>query len=358
MYNNEQQILYRAATRSFHSTRILRHLFTVHNALAEFELATKALDTYVEIVDRGKTRVEKSGEPEIGLDDDSTVLLTAAAGIHMLCAHGGRREAEKAQEIAALVEKWLEKHRNDRAHQPSESADDVPNDLVERPNKTSAPATGKSLAAAYRAISLSRVKWSRLAYMPSERTGLLDQAVSKLRTASQENLGETSIVETFYDQALALAEKRDINAAVDTVKRAISANIADNDDSSDDETIDEDETPSTNMSPSKRRLLFKSWHLLSLLLTAKQKFDAAVKSCEAAVELYGGRSALFEDEQRSDLIKRLGVLERRDIAELIITQLTLVEVMEGPEEAVNASGDLLGLYGKLFQYTQAPVTNI
>ena len=104
-----EQILYRAATRTFHSTQILRNLFILHSSLAEFQLADKALNTYLDIVKKAKARVEKSSEVEPGLDDDSTALQTAAAGIKIFCNYGKRQDLERAQEIADLLEAWLQK---------------------------------------------------------------------------------------------------------------------------------------------------------------------------------------------------------------------------------------------------------
>ena len=327
-------------------------------------MASKALDSYLEIVARGKARVEKSGEPEIGLDDDSTVLFTAATGIRILCVYGGRNEAKRSLEIAGLINKWLEKHRADHYRQADhprqavESAGDVPNDLMDQPNRASATVNGKSVAAAFRALGLSRVRWSRLTYKPSERAELLDQAISNFQLASDPALGQAPDVETLYDLALALAEKRDLDASIESIKNAISAATTELNEGSDDDSTDGQENPSLIASSWKRVLLFKSWHLLSILLTAKQKFDSAVKSCEAALELYGGNPALYGHQRSGGLLTTIGLFERIGIAELKMTQLALVEVIDGPEEAVNASGELLHLYAKLFRHTEPPVAKI
>lgn len=326
--------------------------------MAEFDLAAKALNTYLEIVARGKARVEKSGMTETGLDDDSTVLWTAATGIRMLCVHGRREEAERSQEIIRLTEKWLEKHRTDTIQRPVRSAEDVPIDLVDQPTTASAPATGASIAAAYRALGLGRCYWSRLTYNPSERGELQQKAVSSLQIASEPSLAEGSNTETLYCLALAHAEKREIDAAIVSVKGALSASTPDSDDSSDDDSTDDTNEAPPNMAPAKRRLLFKCWHLLLLLLTAKTTFDAAVESSEAAFDLYGGSLSLFGDQQPGRLLGSLSLLERRDILELKMTQLALQEVIDGPEEAVNASGELLSLYAKLFQYSEQPKVNV
>ena len=318
----------------------------------------KALDSYLEIVARGKARTEKSGEPEIGLDDDSTILFTAATGIRILCVYGGRKEAKRSLEIAGLVDNWLVKHRTDLVRQPVQSAEDVPPDLVDQPNRASAPVSGISVAAAHRALGLSRVRYSRLTYRPTERAELLDQAISDFQTASEPRLVQASDVETLYDLALALAEKRDVDGSIESVKNAISAATAELEGASDDDSTDGQDDSPLKQSPWKRALLFKSWHLLSLLLTAKQKFDPAVKSCEAALELYGGNPTLYGNQKPNSLLTTLGLFERIGIVELKMTQLALVEVIDGPEEAVNASGELLHLYAKLFQHTEPPAAKM
>ena len=61
----------------------------------------------------------QSGEVEPGLNDDSTALHTAAAGIKMLCNYGKRQDVERAQEIADLVEALVARmRRHDGARRP------------------------------------------------------------------------------------------------------------------------------------------------------------------------------------------------------------------------------------------------
>src|SRR5262249_38457741 len=102
-------ILYRAATKTFHSTAILRYLFTVHISVAEFDVALKAFDSYLDIVKRGKARVEKTGIPEPSLDSDTQALETMSKCISALCRYGDRAAAEKARNLGEELEHWLEK---------------------------------------------------------------------------------------------------------------------------------------------------------------------------------------------------------------------------------------------------------
>ncbi len=327
----------------------------MHATLAEFDLAIRALDSYVEIVSRAKARVEKSGDSEIGLDDDSTVFMTISSGISILCVHGRRSEAERAQELANLAEKWLQKYRKDTVYKPVTSADDVPEDLVDQPSQSSAPILKTSLASILRAIGLCRAQWSRLTYQPSERSNLQAQALSSLRKAVDTDVDSGQGIQNLYTLALAYAGTRDIDDGVASLKSALMESFTTGD-SSLTHGFPEDRRHSAAKPRSReRRLRLRCWHLLSLLLTAKDNFAAAVDSCTAALELYGGDSVLLGDNRTHAL--NLGFYEKRDIIEIKMTQLTLTEVIESPEEAVNASSELLGLYSKLFKYTLQSASN-
>ncbi|TKA75560.1 hypothetical protein B0A49_03594 [Cryomyces minteri] len=182
-------ILYRAATKSFHSTQILRHLFTVHTSLGEFDLAFKAFDSYVEIITKGKARAEKSGEPELGLDDDDTILRMAAEAIRVLCRFGSHREAEKAVDIGTKVVKWLE--QNSPAWPSSEEGDH----RGERKQPTKTKVSSKVLALAYRAIGISQAHWSRVTYDATARPAVQAEALKYLRKALDPHLRDDKNVE-------------------------------------------------------------------------------------------------------------------------------------------------------------------
>jgi len=111
--------LYGAATKTYHSTAVLRHLFTVHVALAEFDLALLSFDSYLDLVRKGRARVLKTGHVEPALDDDATMFETISSCIAVLCRFGGKDAAEKARGLAvelrpgqggcarkALLRKW------------------------------------------------------------------------------------------------------------------------------------------------------------------------------------------------------------------------------------------------------------
>lgn len=286
-------------------------------------------------------RVEKSGETEIGLDDDTTILRTTAAGIRMLCFYGRREEVERAQEIAIILEKWLEKIQS-----PSEStisADDNPNDLKNEQRQPRHPVPSEALAAAHRSLGVCRAHWARLTYDISSRPELQAKAITSFRAALVPALADREQGETFYDLAMILAETRDIDAATDSVKMAIS--LCTND--AGEEPLEDRTGDDSSTNGEGRRVLFKAWHLLAFLLSARQDFTTAIASGDAAYELYGD---LIEYSKHHKPTERLALSEREYILELKMTQLVLSQILDGPSEAVNGSGELLGLYKELFEY--------
>ncbi|KAL8906967.1 MAG: hypothetical protein Q9171_006059 [Xanthocarpia ochracea] len=343
MTRNVLAILYRAATRTFHSTRILRHLFTIHTALAEFNLATKAFDTYIELVAKGKARVDKSGEDEVGLDDDTTVLEATAAGLEMLSSYGRRKQLERAQDIAAILEKWLEHIPS--PSEPTASADDNPRDLKHARRRPGQPVPDETIAAAHRSLGICRAHWARLTYDVTSRPELQAKAIASFRTGLNRTLGPIEGGEIHYALAVILAETRDIDGALLSVKSTIS--LCTNE--TDEESSGDQDDVSYLAEDRRTRLLFKAWHLLAYLLSAKQDFATAIASCDAAYELYGD---LIEHPGRTVLTERLSLVERERILELKMSQVALSELLDGPGEAVNAGSDLLGLYKRLFDYGQ------
>lgn len=336
---------------------MLRHLFTVHASLAEIELATKALDSYLQILTKGKARVEKSGEEELGLDDDATSLAAAAAGIKLLCTYGRRIEAEKAMQIAGITETWLQKLHPNSSPRLEISAGDVPKDLIDRPKIAKPEVPGNALALGFHAIGVSQACWARLTYETSSRSGLQSKAIANLRAALDPVFGEQYNIEFLYSLAYVLAEIGDLDGAICAVKEALSVGShgpnTDGISRADFSTDGVDHQSNTH--PEKRGLFLRCWHLLALLLSARQTFSTAIASCEAALELYGGKAILYGNLQPLDSLKDLEPSERKNIIEIKMTQLALAEVVDSPEEAVNASGELLGLYTKLFEYSEKPI---
>ena len=308
-------------------------MFTVHTSLAEFDLAGKALDSYVEIVGKGMARSEKSGETSVGLDTADIAMRTVAVGISMFCTFGRRREAEKAQELAKVLRKWLQ------TRYPGSNSDTITD--MERMHglkiynvEANILVSSKSLAAAIRGIGISQAHWARLTFEPSRRAELHEKAMSNFQDAVKIGSDDEENVDTLYALALILAETRDLENAIVTVKAALSLESQ----SSPTSALAKVIVPGSGTS-------IKLWHLLALLLSARQDFDTAIISCEAALDSFTKDG---EQQYTSQMRGQMGNNLKQNILEIKMTQLALTEVNEGPEVAVNASGELLELYANLF----------
>ena len=345
-------ILYRAATKTFHSTAILRHLFTVHLAVAEFDLAFKAFDTYIEIVKKGKARVEKTGEAEAGLDDDETVLTTTSVCINALCRYGSQSAAEEAKDLGQFFENWLNKFHP--VKQAAESR--LKNGNSTSHGKLIAPRT---LALAWRSIGIGHAQWARLTFNATARGEIQLRAINCFQNALLPQYESTTNPETLFALGTILAERRELSAAIEVVKSGLLPQKS-------------PITVSDGLDPhpgrfSRERSLIPLWHLMALLLSARQEFITAARSCEGAFEQFQDPRNLFGDSDlnvafRSEHLnsnekaadKNQGVVddmddfEKANVLEVKITQLALIEVLEGPEVAVNASDELLSLYSRLF----------
>ena len=337
------EILYRAATKTFHSTAILRELFNVHASLGEFNLAMHAFDSYVDIIGKGKARAQKTGEHEVGIDDDDTAVLTGVEAVRVSCRYGDRVQAEKAIAVGKHLQKWIGEGRPPSSGGANASVGENAV-AVQKPSGQLKPST---LAAAYRAIGISQAHWARLTYDTDARPTLQNEALAHLRRA--EALDPESI-ETCYALASLLAETRDVASAIVTIRRILSV-----------KQNAEHGVHGTDYT--RQRQLVPMWHLLALCLSAKDQHEAAYKMCEAALGQFGDSAVLFgesmpnsaDSEKQSSatslsrgLVDQMDGFEKEAIVQIKMTQLTFTELMEGPSAAVDMTDELLGLYARLF----------
>lgn len=337
--------------------------------MAEFELAFKAYDTYVEIVSRGKDRAERRGEEDLSLDNDDSILRTAAEAIRILCRFGSRKEAEKARDIGQIIERWLKQHTPSIPLLNPIPADKDAAKAPEEPTKYRI--SPRTLAVAYRALGICQAQWARVTYDAGLRTSIQTQAVHYLRKALEPRFEDSNSLETLYSLGLVLAEMRDIAGAIKIVKRALSP-VSNLDSSVTTDGLISDGGPLSTIEFIRERKLIPLWHLLALLLSARADFNTAEKSCEAAFEQFEDPSNLFgksenSKEYRSDHLRHLsaesqekassqskGVVDRMEafeksgIVEIKMTQLALIETLEGTNAAVDVSDELLALYARLF----------
>ncbi|OAQ70087.1 filamentation protein [Pochonia chlamydosporia 170] len=349
---NVLETLYSAATRTYHSTSILRSLFSVHLALAEFDLAFKAFDSYLDIVKKGKARVDKTGHEEASLDDDGTVLETIAQAVMALCRYGHQSAGEKARQLGAELEDWLSR----LPHTKSTENGVAPHDQEPRMELRTLVAPN-IIALSWQAIGLSHAHWSRITHEAASRTEIQSKAIRCIRKSLAAEFGRSKDIRSFFSLALLLAERRELTAAIELVRSALLCNKG------------QEERYSLYHGPYwQERTLIPVWHLLALLLSARQDYTMAARACEGALEQFGDSTILFgktEAHCRSDHLKDVEVngnselhppglvddmedSEKESILEVKMTQLALVELVEGPDAAVNASYELLSLFSRLF----------
>jgi tetratricopeptide (TPR) repeat protein len=324
---------------------ILRRLFHVHSALADFDLALKALDSYIEIVLGAKARAEKAAEYG-ELESDENLLQTLAEGVTMLVCFGSDKEAEKAKDLVAILKKFVAKHVLEIEDDGEEAK------LVIRQDSADAQVVSpRVIATAYRAIGTGLANWASWTPRNEERDDIRAEAIENLERSIAPELGDEFNYSSLYTLALLLAESRDLDGAIGYVKSALSYTQA--------------HGPQSDLS--RERDLVPLWHLLALLLSAKQDYDIAERSCEAAFEQFpsavislvnGSRGSQKQGQDTGDastttdighaLIDQLRGREKERIIETRMTQLAFIELQEGPEAAVNHSDQLLSLFATLF----------
>lgn len=352
------QVLYRAATKSYHSTQILRYLFNVHAYVTEFDLAFKAFDSYVELVQKGKDREDKTGAPDYSLDNDDTTLHTVSEAIRILCRFGDRKEVEKAREVCKKLHQWVE-----RATADAEAQENVDSNATV---PVRIPVCSKTVAEAYRALGVCDVTWARLTYDASARNGHQQKAVEYFRTSLNVSFGSGPDLDTSYALALVLSEMRELPAAIKVVKQAMSR-PARKEGFMTPTSNGEGDFNQRNDSADcvHERKLIPFWHLLTLLLTAKADIATAARTSNAAFEQFDDFADLFgpEPEFQSEhlqelekpeppktkaLVDRMERYEKEGIIQVKLTQIAIKEVLQNASEAVDSSAELLALYARLF----------
>lgn len=345
---------------------ILRRLFQVHTSLTDFDLAFKALDSYLEIITRAKYRAEKSGESPVGLDNDETLLRTVSEGIIVLCCYGFMKEAERAKDLTDTVEEWLKKYRREPPPGSAVNGDVFADTRDELQSQVGISPT--AFAAVHRAIGIGLANWARWTPVSENRREIQAKAIANLKRSLEPSFGDSNNVIAIFSLGLLLAETRDLKSAIEIVKKGLEL--------SDQPTAVNGSTEDSSYKPQqykRERDLIPLWHLLALLLSARQDFDTAGRSCEAAFEQFPNPNVLFghrnpkvgensriekekaaftlpsiHTRQQQGLVDDMEGREKERIIEIRMTQLALTEVLEGPEVAVNMSDELLSLFVRLF----------
>jgi len=300
----------------------------------------------------------KSWDVDFGEDNGDEIILTITEAIRILCRFGARREAEKARDISAKLHLWLEREQSQ-----------LEDSLASRPSHNSCldrSISPRAISIIYHAIGTSEANWARWTYDASSRTEIQSQAGKYLRQALDARWSNSHDLEILFTFALLLAESRDIPGAIKVVKQALAQQ-----NSSQKKIpglvingLPPDRNGSSNsLEFAHERKLVPFWHLLALLLSSRADPANASKACDAAFEQFQDPSNLFghENERRIEqlnekekpksnlaLVDRMGRFEKEGIIQVKITQLALIEELEGPTIAVDSSTELLALYARLF----------
>ncbi|KAE9973781.1 hypothetical protein BLS_003423 [Venturia inaequalis] len=352
-------ILYRAATKSYHSTQILRYLFCVHAYVADFDLAFKAFDSYVELVQRGKQREEKSGKPDYSLDSDDNILQTASEAVRILCRFGARKDVEKALKISSELLQWVEKAALEAEARETEE--------VDKGIPIRVPVSMRVISEAYRALGTCEATWARWTYDASTRNTHQQKAVEYYRNALDIRYANGHDLETQFALAFVLAEMRELAPAINITKQALSR-------PSETQTFP---TYLTNGNApehfqrdgssdfGRERKLIPFWHLLTLLLSAKADMSTAARSSNAAFEQFEdpthlfGPEKIFKSEHLNELekpetarskalIDKMERHEKEGIVQVKMTQIAILEELQSSADAVDASAELLALFARMF----------
>ncbi|KAF5011272.1 hypothetical protein F66182_15380, partial [Fusarium sp. NRRL 66182] len=223
----------------------------------------KALNTYVEIVVSAKDRAEKAAE--IGhLESDEILLQTVSEGVLLLCCFGSEEEARKAKELITILEKYIEKDIADDLNSTNgqgEEASRVPSHVI---------------ALAYRAIGIGLGNWSRWTPTTEVRNDIRAEAIENLERSIAPEFESEYDLSSRYAMALLLAESRDLDGAISHVKTALTPR--------DGSTLSGPGPGMPELHHLGERDKISLWHLLALLLSAKQEFDIAGRTCEAAFD--------------------------------------------------------------------------
>ncbi|KAM5456314.1 hypothetical protein MaudCBS49596_001336 [Microsporum audouinii] len=346
---NVLDILYRAATKTFHSTLILRELFHVHAALAEFDLALHALDTYIHLVKDAKERSEHSSHMR-EVENPELFIYTLSEGLIMLCCFGSRKEAEKVKELTDLLDEALSEQTQSNGHGPAHTN--------ARCGETRISVQGTSFA--YRAMGIGLATWARWTPISESRAELQANAICALEKALVTEHEPNPA--TVFALAMLRAETRDLDGAIDLVRAALSSSNTED---------GADQVDTRSVINHRGRDIVPLWHLLALLLSSKEDFKTAANACDVVFEMVSTEKLLHKQSTLRHLRNSNGkdeatqpialagegqhsrfpdieTRERESMVELRMTQLTLVDVVRGPEAALNYSDELIGLFGQLF----------
>ncbi|GAO50118.1 protein prenylyltransferase [Saitoella complicata NRRL Y-17804] len=288
------EVLYRATGKTFQSVRVLRWLRVMLERLGRWEEGARAVEAYVDLVEKGLERhpdavamglgrVDTAAGGEVGeregedMDTKEVIVGTVADGARMVGKYlqKGKDALMYAEKARMYLEKWgLE---------------------------------GDAALAAkvWRVLGVAHGLWSEQTIESEERTVQQQKAIQAL----QRSLDYEQSAETFFHISLQLAVTRAIPEAITAVKQALHHD----------------------------KHLLPAWHLLALLLSARKENEKALRICETAFQL-------MDDTQTP---ASLGYEEKETLSQLKITECALYEAAHGIEAAIERQGELFELCARM-----------
>lgn len=306
----------------------------------------KAFDTYVELVTNANRRAEQSGKQLPNPEDQGTFIHTLSEGITLLCCYGSRKEAEKANQLAGQLDEILSALVEPEDSASRSDGDTTPSRVYRSNRGTDVPVS--IISAGYRAVGIALANWARWTPVNESRRAIQDSAATAFEKALEAGPDLGSNVPTRFALGLLLAEIRDVDSAIEHARSALL------------QTSETDELATNLHAHSSRHSPLSVWHLLVLLLSARQEFGLAEKICNTATTDVSIQRALRSpslydgnDAGRSTALSMGGYnmefRQKESLIELRMTQLAITEVLHGPEAALNRSDELFSLFATVFR---------
>ncbi|KAK9454691.1 hypothetical protein V1511DRAFT_500719 [Dipodascopsis uninucleata] len=308
--------LFKASAKTYHSQQILRCLMRVLAGLGNYVDATRALESYLDIAAKGRVRAEK-GSVFVDIDNELVIVEVTSEGIMMIIKR--LKDHEKAAKLSATLKEWIS-----ISESKTGSVSLVAVNELQNGRSSNGHTNGFSVTENSKDAILSN-GWSAIGatYMFVAQGALNRRKRDQAITASQEafekavTLNESNIEALYMFSILSGFLMKDVDLALSIAERALALG-------------------SNHLGVS---------HVLALLLSTRQEYEKAMSVCEKAV--YG----LLGDSRR-----RLSLEEKRMVIQLRLSEVALVEAMDGVEAALNiVSESVFNAYNDLFTWDEDTV---
>lgn len=317
-------LLRRAAIKTFHSCAILRHLIFVLAALGHYDEALTAFQVYTDYQEKARVQQQKTEEsrklaptelsgsaavkPLHSGDDDKSVVRVFTKVIDILDQIKG--DGLKAKETADTLRGWLGKDDSEEvdlsassgvnAHSRNKSIASV---------KTTETANG--LAAVWASIARAYCLFGFQAPTSEEREHVFRSATSSFETCISYSPTDAQV---YADYGLFLARNSKISKALEIVRKGL---LVDNSN-------------------------YACWHLMALVLTSMGEHEKGLNAITNTINLISQRQ------------KELTTEERKCFLQMKITQIAIVEAINGTERALELIPEVFCMFGELFPGSREP----